>query len=99
VKGRWRDYRLSRCGYSEHGLKLIRLYHEICVPHGFMPVDRYSPDLNDALEIFVDRELIDEDLDYFRSIFEEAVELRDAGDRTYNNPRGAKLIRILWSNY
>ena len=90
---------MDRCGYSEDGLKVIRLYNEMCVPRGFMPVNAYSPELNDALEIFVDPGLDDDDLDHFRAMFDEAIDLRDGGDRSYNSPRGAKLIRILWGNY
>jgi hypothetical protein len=99
MKGRWRDFRLGRCGYSEDGLAVIRLYNEICTPHGFFAVDSYSEALDEALEIFVAGGLDEEDLSRFREMFEEAIELREDGDRSYNNPRGAKLIRILWSNY
>jgi hypothetical protein len=100
MKGRWRDFRLTRSGYSEHGLVVIRLYNDVCVPHGFMPVNSFSEALHDALELFVEDGLDEaEELNVFRSMSEEAVALRDSGDRIYNTPRGAKLLRILWSNY
>jgi hypothetical protein len=99
MRGRWRDFHLARSGYSEDALVVIRLYNEICVPHGFLPVNTFSEALHDALELFAEGGLHEAELNVFRSMFEEAVELRDAGERTYNTPRGAKLLRILWHNY
>jgi hypothetical protein len=107
MRGRWRDFQLTRCGYSEAGLAVIRLYNETCVPHGFLPVDSFSEALHEALEIFTgeifrgqpSEGLSEEYLNLFREMFVEAVELRNAGERTYNTPRGAKLLRILWNNY
>jgi hypothetical protein len=99
MKGRWRDLKLARSGYSDDGLKVIRLYNSLCVPHGFLPVDRYSQELDDALELFVAGGLDDDELNYIHAIFDEAIDLRRGGDHSYNTPRGAKLIRILWSNY
>jgi hypothetical protein len=99
MRGLWRDRQLTRCGYSQEGLAVIRLYNEVCVPHGFFPVGAFSEALHEALELFTERELNEEDWRIFRSMFDKAVELRNAGERSYNNPRGAKLLRILWSNY
>jgi len=100
MKRRWRDYQLARSGYSEAGLAVIRLYNETCVPHGFLPVDNFSEALHEALKIFTEAHQFDDDtLHEFRLIFAEAVALRNAGERTYNSPRGAKLLRILWNYY
>ena len=97
VKGRWRAHKLSGCGYSEDGLKVIRLYNEVCA--SFYLVDDFSEALNEALELFTEDGLDEDDLEAFREMFEEAVALRNAGDPTYNTPRKRKLIRILWNNY
>ena len=98
MRGRWRNLQLARSGYSEDGLKVIRLYNEICAPQGFLPVNTFSESLHDALELFTEGGLDEEGLRLFREMFEEAVELREAGE-AYNTRRGAKLLRILWSNY
>ena len=37
--------------------------------------------------------------DEWRTLLIEAADERDAGDKSYNTPRGAKLIRICWNNY
>jgi len=100
MRRRWRDYQLARSGYSEAGLAVIRMYNEMCVPHGFLSVNSFSEALHEALEIFTDAHRFDEEtLRIFRLMFTEAVELRNAGERIYNTPRGAKLLRILWNNY
>ncbi len=99
MRRRWRDFRLARSGYSEAGLAVIRLYNEVCAPHGFLPVNTFSEALHEALELFAEGGLGEEHLNLFRSMFHEAIELRNAGDRGYNTPRGAKLLRILWNNY
>jgi hypothetical protein len=100
MRRRWRNYQLARSGYSEPGLVVIRLYNETCAPHGFLPVDNFSEALHEALEIFTEAHQFDEEtLRVFRLMFTEAVELRNAGERIYNTPRGAKLLRILWNNY
>lgn len=93
------DRQLTRGGDAQTGLAVIRLYSEGCVPHGFFPAEAFSEALHEALELFTEGGLDDEDLNQIRSMFDEAVELRNAGERIYNNPRGAKLLRILWSNY
>lgn len=98
MRGRWRNLQLARSGYSEDGLKVIRLYNEICAPHGFLRVNAFSESLHDALEMFTEGGLDDEGRKIFREMFEEAVELREAGE-AYNTRLGAKLLRILWSNY
>jgi hypothetical protein len=101
MKRRWRDRQLSQ-HYSPGALAVIQLYNEICAPHGFFPVNSYSPALAEALDdVFLDLHggCSVDDLEEFRSMFLEAVRERNAGDHIYNNPRGAKLIRILWNNY
>jgi len=77
------------------------LYNEICVPHGFWPVTAFSQELEIAL---LDRSACSvftaqEDLDEYREMFVDAVKERQAGGSSYNTPRGAKLIRVLWNNY
>jgi hypothetical protein len=99
MKGRWRNFPLARCGYSAEALAVIRLYNEVCVPHGFFPVTTFSDPLDEALELFTEGGLDKEALSTFGAMFVEAVEQRHAGERTYNTPRGAKLLRILWNNY
>jgi len=99
MRGRWRNHQLDRCGYSKDGLAVIRIYNEVCAPHGFYPVETFSKALHDTLDHFSEGGLGEEELNLFRSMFEEAVELHSTGESIYNTPLGAKLIRILWNNY
>jgi hypothetical protein len=83
-----------RSNYSIEELEIIDLYNQICVPHGWRPVNAYSQQLQEALETFCDSSIED-----FRTMFQSAADEREAGDKTFNNRLGNKLIRILWSNY
>lgn len=84
-----------RCGYSEEHLQTIDLYNQICVPHGWWPVDRFSAELQDALEVIT----AGSDAEEITEMLTAAVRERNSGDPDYNKPKGNKLIRILWSNY
>jgi hypothetical protein len=88
MSGCWRNYKLARSGYSKEGLAVIRLYHEVCVPHGFWPVTKFSEGLDQALELFAEGGLDEEDFNAFRVMFAEAVEQRNVGDHGYNTPKG-----------
>jgi hypothetical protein len=79
-----------RYSYSEDELQIIDLYNTICAPHGWRPVNKYSEQLREALEIASNFDV--EDL---RAIYEAAVEERKNGDHEYNTRLGNKLIRIL----
>ena len=88
-------------GYSESSVPVIMLYNKVCVPHGFWPVTAFSQNLEIAL---LDRASCsvftpEQDLDEYREMFLDAVKERQAGGSSYNTPRGAKLIRILYENY
>jgi hypothetical protein len=83
-----------RAHYDADELNIIDLYNATCAPRGWWPVDADSEELHSALNAFQDH-----DLDWFKSAFDDAVAEREAGDPEYNNPRGNKLIRILWANY
>ena len=83
-----------RSNYSREELEIIDLYNRVCVPRGWRSVNTYSEELQKALEIFSHVQLRE-----FHAMFETAADQRDAGDQTYNNRLGNKLIRILWSNY
>jgi hypothetical protein len=83
-----------RSSYCAEELKIIDLYNEICVPRGWRAVNKYSEELQKALEIFSDSDARD-----FRTMFETAASQRDAGEIEYNTRLGNKLIRILWGNY
>ena len=83
-----------RSDFGQEELAIIDLYNEICVPRGWRSVNKYSEELSKALETFAHCDPAD-----FTSMFIAAADERDAGDKTYNNPKGNKLIRILWSNY
>jgi hypothetical protein len=84
----WRYY------YSNDGLEKIDLYNQICVPRGWFPVNAHTEDLQDAL---AECEYLDPD--EWRLLLIEAADQREAGDQSYNTPRGAKLIRICWNNW
>ena len=81
--------------YDEYDLEIIDLYNEICVPRGWKSVNRYSAQLDDALEKLSDFNSLDD----FREIFQVAAEERERGEPPYTGSRGNKLIRILWNNY
>jgi DNA-binding IscR family transcriptional regulator len=83
-----------RCYYLDDELQKIDAYNVICVPRGWFPVDAYSEELQEALSLFEHLES-----DEWRTVLTEAVDQRDAGDKGYNTPRGAKLIRICWNHY
>jgi hypothetical protein len=87
--GEWRS------AYGEDELQIIDLYNGICVPRGWLPVNRYSAKLVEALEKLAEGC----DLDDFEQMFYAAAEERERGDEHYTTPRGNKLIRILWNNY
>jgi hypothetical protein len=94
--GRWRARELRRLGYSQGSVPVIMLYNEICVPNGFWPVNAFSEPLEAALvDVFVPEDGLGE----YEAMFREAVSEYAAGGSSYNTPRGAKLIRILWNNY
>jgi hypothetical protein len=93
-KEKKKDSHAFRDHYSDDELKVIDLYHEICVPRGWRPIDDDSPELHDALDTFQD-----DDADWFRKAFNAAADQRDAGEEPFNTPKGNKLIRILWANY
>ncbi|HWY50681.1 MAG TPA: hypothetical protein VNW72_04285 [Chthoniobacterales bacterium] len=88
-KDDWRSH------YSEGELEAIGLYNEICVPRGWRPVNTYSAQLHDAMEIWVGYT----DVSELRKMFEQAADDRDNGVETYNARLGNKMIRIFWSNY
>jgi hypothetical protein len=97
LSNNWRDTHHSdewRSNYLVEELEIIDLYNQICVPLGWRSVNAYSDELQKALEIFSDSTLED-----FQTMFENAADERDRGDKTYNTPLGNKLIRILWGNY
>lgn len=83
-----------RFHYSREELEIIDVYNRICVPRGWRSVNTYSEELQKALETFSHFDVGD-----FQAMFETAADERDAGDQTYNNQLGNKLIRIFWSNY
>lgn len=84
----WRDQ------YSKIELKIIDLYHVVCVPRGWRPVNKDSQELHEAIDTFQDH-----DVEWFRKVFNEAAGLRDAGEQDFTAPKGNKLLRILWANY
>ena len=94
--GRWRARQLRRLGYSESSVPVIMLYTEICVPERFWPVNAFSDALQAAL---VDVFAPECGLSEFEEMFRVAVSEYRAGGSSYNTPRGAKLIRVLWNNY
>lgn len=99
--GRWRARQLRKVGYSESTLPIIMLYNEICVPHGFWSITAFSYELEKMLLDHCSSSQFtpEEDLKEYRSMFLDAVNERYGGGSSYNTPRGAKLIRILWNNY
>jgi hypothetical protein len=84
-----------RSSYLDSELEIIDLYNEICVPHGWRPVNKDSEQLAGALEKLGESN----DLETFQEMFETAVAERNEGDSPYNKRLGNKLIRILWNNY
>jgi hypothetical protein len=82
AKAHWRNF------YSARELEIIDLYHSICVPRGWWPLNADSLELHDALSMF---EKITHD---FKRMFQKAADERDAGTN-YTSPRGNKLLRIL----
>ncbi len=85
---------LWREKYSESELAIIDLYHALCVPRGWRPINTDSSELHDVLHTFHDQ-----DREWFSKVFKEAADMRDAGEQTFTAPKGNKLLRILWANY
>jgi hypothetical protein len=86
TKTNWRNF------YSGRELKIIDLYHAVCVRRGWWPVNADSKELHDMIYLFEDKAD-----SHFKRMFKEAADERDAGV-DYTSPLGNKLLRILVGN-
>ena len=76
--------------FSKDASAIIDQYYTLCVPRGWLPVNDDLDELSDVLN-----DLQDHDINWFKEIFKEAAQNRDAGDPEYNGSDGNELIRIL----